>query len=86
MAMMTIAPPKCGYFSSMTAEVCYHLRKLTSVKMDCMYQGVYSKVKNLMKQDVCMKFYDSSSPNTLRETQSLLALDWSSTGNSWYEL
>ena len=50
--------------SPITAEVCKPLQKLTSVKTDWawngMYQELYDKAMKLIKQDVCKKFYDTS--------------------------
>ena len=44
--------------SPMAAEVCKHLQKLTLVKTEwswnSMYQDVYDKAKNIIKQDACM--------------------------------
>ena len=53
-------------FSSVTAEVCKHMLKLTSVKADLtwnkMYQDLYNTAKKVVKKDACMKFYDASRP------------------------
>ena len=54
------------YFSAITAGVCELLQKLTSVKTEWlwngMYQDLYNKTKNIINQDVCMKLNDTSKP------------------------
>ena len=51
-------------FSPMTDKLCESLQKLTSVKTEWsfngMYKGLYNKAKNVIRQDTCMKFYDAS--------------------------
>ena len=51
-------------FSWATAEVCKPLQKLTSVKADWtwngMYQDLHDRAKKIVKKDVCMKFYKAS--------------------------
>ena len=63
----------------MTAEVCKLLRKLTSVKTEWAWNGkhqeLYDKVKNIIKQDRCMKFYDASRPLYLGTDASGISLE-----------
>ena len=76
--LTAMPPPKCknelqsflgminylNNFTPMTAQVCKPLQKLTSVKTEWlwngMYQDLYAKVKNIIRQDACIKFYDAS--------------------------
>ena len=55
-------------FSPNTANVCELLQKLMSSKTLCTwntsYQALFDKVKSLIKDDVCMKFYDETKPCT----------------------
>ena len=65
-------------FSPTTSEVCKLLRKLTSVKMDWawngMYQELYYKAKNLMKKDTYMKFYNTTKSLYLETDSSGISL------------
>ena len=81
-ALMATPQPKCkkelwsflgilnylSTFSPITSRLCEPLQKLTSVKTERlwngMYQGLYDKAKNIIRQDACMKFYDASQPCT----------------------
>ena len=55
-----------GKFCPSTADVCELLRQLTSNKMkwtwNATYQKLFDKTKSIMKEDVCMKFYDKTQP------------------------
>ena len=62
----------------MTAKVCRPLWKLTLVKTEwpwnSMYEELYDKAKNIIKQDACMKFYDASKPLYLETDASSIGL------------
>ena len=64
-------------FSPMTAVVCNFLRKPTLVKTEWAWNGMcqdlYSKAKDIIKHDACMKFYDASKPYTWTQTPCVLA-------------
>ena len=53
-------------FSPVTADVCEPLKKLTSVRIDWvwnrMYQDLYDKAKMIIMKDACMKCYNASRP------------------------
>ena len=53
-------------FSSLTAEVCKPLRRLTSVNamwtLKRLYQEIYERAKSLVKEDMCMKYFDVRKP------------------------
>ena len=73
---------KVNYMSSilpMTAEVCEPLWKLTSVKTkwswNGMFQDLYEKAKNIIKQNTCMKFFDASKPLYLEAESSGINLE-----------
>ena len=57
-----------GKFSPNTANMYEPLRKLTSSETlwtwNTSYQTLFNKVKSLLKDDVCMKFYDKTKPCT----------------------
>ena len=61
----------------MTAEVYETLRKLTLVKAEWpwngMYQELYNKAMKIIKQDACKKFYDASKPLYSRQTSPVSA-------------
>ena len=65
-------------FSPMTAEVCRSLQKLTLVKTECswngMYQDLYNKAKNIIKHNTCMKFYVASKSLYLETNASVIGL------------
>ena len=46
----------------MTAEVCKPLRRLKSVNAawtsNRLYQEIYERARSLIKEDICMKYYD----------------------------
>ena len=58
-------------------DVCDPLHKLTSSKVtwtwNASYQALFNKAKLLKKVDMCMKFYDDTTPLYL-ETEMLLGL------------
>ena len=49
-------------FSPSAAETCESLRQLTLAKAECIwnanYQRLFNKVKLIIKEDACLKFYD----------------------------
>ena len=53
-------------FFPSAANVCETLRKLTSSNtlwtFNASYQTLFDKVKSLIKDDVCMKFYNETKP------------------------
>ena len=55
-----------GKFSPGMVEVCDPLQKLTWSKAawtwNISYEQLFTKVKSLIKADVCMKFYDDTKP------------------------
>ena len=53
-----------GKFCHSTADICESLRNLMSAKTEwtwnAMYLNVFDKAKAIIKEDVCMKFYDET--------------------------
>ena len=66
-------------FSPGTLEVCKPLRKLTSSKTtwtwNASYQQLFDRAKSLIKEEVCMKFYD----DTKSRNRCIQNWPWSST-------
>ena len=62
----------------MTSEVCEPLQKLTLVKADWewngMYQDLYDRAKKIIKKEACMKFFDTSRPLYLQTDASHVGL------------
>ena len=60
------------------SEVCKPLRKLTSSKAmwtwDTSYQQWFGKAKPLIKEEMCMKFYDDNKPLYLKTDMSRIGL------------
>ena len=67
-----------GKLSPSTASVLEPLRKLTSSKTlltwNALYHTLYEKAKALIKDDVCMKFYDETKPLYLETDASGIGL------------
>ena len=55
-----------GKFFPSTASICEPLPKLMSCQTlwtwNASYQALYNEAKSLIKDDVCMKFYDETKP------------------------
>ena len=67
-----------GKFSPSTANICEPLPKPTSSKTlgkrNVSYQILIDKAKSLIKDDVCMKFYNETQPCTLQTNASGIGL------------
>ena len=67
-----------GKFSPGTAEVCELLCKLTSCQSvwtwNASYQQLFANAKSIIKEDMCMKFYDNSKPLYLETDASGIGL------------
>ena len=67
-----------GKFSPSPANMCEPLRKLTSGKTlltwNASYRTLFNKVKSLIKDDVCKKFYDETKPLYLETDTSGIGL------------
>ena len=53
-------------FSHSTADVCKSLNKLTSPRTECTCNAtihkIFDKVKSIINEEACMKFYDETKP------------------------
>ena len=67
-----------GRFSPSTASMCEPLQKLMSSKTlwtwNALYQALYDEVKTLIKDDICMKFYNETKPLYLETDASRIEL------------
>ena len=74
----------------MTAEVYEKLCKLTSFEADWTwnktYQGLYEKLKAMVKRSMHMKFYDAAKPLYLETDIWNWFYSQIVTGKGWYEL